>query len=38
MNLLTNIRRPILDCLKRIYRHDGQWVETTRKYKKRESK
>lgn len=38
MNLLTNLNRPILDCLVRIYRKDGRWVETTRQYHKRGQK
>lgn len=35
MNLLSNIQRPILDCLTRIYRHNGYWVQTTRQYQQR---
>lgn len=38
MNLLTKCDEPILNSLVRIYRHDGKWIETTRKYKKRMSK
>lgn len=35
MNLLSYTQRPILDCLTRIYRHNGQWVQTTRKFEHR---
>ena len=35
MNLLSSINRPILDCLTRIYRKNGQYVQTTKKYKRR---
>lgn len=35
MNLLSNVQRPILDCLTRIYRHNGQWIQTTREYQQR---
>ena len=38
MNLLSNLNQPILEVLTRIYRHNGQWVQTTQKYKKRGKK
>lgn len=35
MNLLQLEQRPILDVLTRIYKKNGQYVQTTRKYHKR---
>lgn len=35
MNLLQDIEKPILDVLTRIYKRNGQYVQTTRKYHKR---
>lgn len=35
MNLLQNEERPILDFLTRIYKKNGQYIQTTRKYHKR---
>ena len=35
MNLFSEQQQPILNVLKRIYRHNGQWVQTTQQYKKR---
>lgn len=33
MNLFFNTQRPILDCLTRIYRKNGKWIQTTKKYR-----
>ena len=38
MNLLSACERPILDVLTRIYRKNGQWIETTKQYKPRRRK
>ena len=35
MNLLSGCERPILDVLTRIYRKNGQWIQTTKQYKQR---
>lgn len=38
MNLLTNCDLPILDVMTRIYKKNGVWIQTTRKYKERKTK
>lgn len=38
MNLLTDLNQPILNYLTRIYRKNGQWVQTTRQYHQRGNK
>lgn len=35
MNLFEKVNRPILDVLTRIYRKNGQWIQTTKQYKQR---
>lgn len=35
MNLLSGIERPILDVLIRIYKKNGKFIQTTKKYKQR---
>ena len=35
MNLFENLDRPILDCLTRIYKKNGKWIQTTKQYKRR---
>ena len=38
MNLFSEQTQPILNVLTRIYRHNGQWVQTTQQYKQRGKK
>lgn len=38
MNLLEKTEQPIINHLKRIYRHNGRWVEAIHTYKPRGQK
>lgn len=38
MSLLDNCELPILDVLTRIYRKNGKYIQTTKKYKQRSKK
>lgn len=38
MNLFDSVERPILECLTRIYKKNGKYIQTTKKYKKRGKK
>lgn len=35
MNLFEKLERPILDCLTRVYKKNGKYVQTTKQYKRR---
>lgn len=38
MDLLTKCDLPILDVMTRIYKRNGRWIQTTKRYKQRGGK